>query len=80
MLVLDLEKSQLKISKISTIEKATEEYNNFEQNKGKKAVDAVLVSAQSFDVLQRAYPNYFADITEFSSTLAKLLKKYSKQG
>lgn len=80
LLVLDLEKSQLKISKISTIEKATEEYNNFEQNKGKKAVDAVLVSAQSFDVLQRAYPNYFADITEFSSTLAKLLKKYSKQG
>lgn len=36
--------------------------------------DVVLVSANSFDALKAAYPNYFADITEFSTLMSNLLE------
>ena len=38
--------------------------------------DVVLVSAQSFEALMHAYPNYFANVKEFMSTLTGLIKKY----
>ena len=36
-------------------------------------MDTVLVSTTSFEDLQQAYPNYFADIGEFLSLLLDLL-------
>lgn len=34
----------------------------------------VLVSATSFDDLKEAYPNYFADISEFVGIMRRILK------
>ena len=82
LLVLDIDKMVLAIKAFTGVEKSLEEataaYNRIEAEKGSRSIDAVLVSAQSFDLLAAAYPNYFADITEFSSTLRRLVDKYSK--
>lgn len=78
LLVLDLNKLELVVKKLPNIEKATEEYQRHEVNRDSNMTDVVLVSAQSFESLTHAYPNYFADIQEFSVTLAFLLEKYKK--
>lgn len=36
--------------------------------------DAVLISAESIHALKKAYPNYFADTSDFSRNLEKILK------
>lgn len=38
-------------------------------------MDAVLVSATSFDELNAAYPNYFTDISKFVDMMRTLLKQ-----
>lgn len=76
LLHLDIEKSTLTVSKYNKIEKATEEYNKLELQRNSKNEDVVLVSAQSFEALTHAYPNYFADIAEFITTLGTLIKKH----
>ena len=82
LLVLDIENMFLKISTFPGIEKgldqATEEYNKIEKEKQNKKIDAVLVSAQSYESLVSAYPNYFADIKDFSKLLNNLITKYQK--
>ncbi len=57
-------------------EKATEAYNKFENEKSDDDIDGVLVSAQSYESLVDAYPNYFLDVSEFLREIRSLLKKY----
>lgn len=82
LMVLNIEQASLVITKYAGIEKAldkaTDDYNKIELQKGDAAIDAVLVSALSFEALTHAYPNYFADIKEFTTTLSNLLKKYTQ--
>ena len=77
LLVLDISKSTLHVSKFSGIEKATQEYDKAESEKTAD-MDVVLVSAESFDSLMHAYPNYFANVTEFIDTLFELINKYGE--
>lgn len=76
LLKLNTARPDLDIEKFTSIDKATDAYNQFEIIKNDQRIDAVLVSAQSFDALTHAYPNYFADITGFSNILHQLLDKY----
>jgi ppGpp synthetase/RelA/SpoT-type nucleotidyltranferase len=77
LLALDVEKSALTVKKINGITKATEEYNKLENSNIDKKLDVVLVSTQRFDTLIHAYPNYFADIHDFSRVLHSLIAKHS---
>lgn len=54
---------------------ATQAYNDFEKTKKDPSSDAVLVSAQSYEALVYAYPNYFADITEFAERIINFAEK-----
>jgi len=58
--------------KPSEVEFATNVYDRIEKEAGKN-IDAVLVSASSFEALKLAYPNYFTDISEFVGTMRKIL-------
>lgn len=75
VLILNYEKKTLRIRDFSTqqIDLATKIYNEIEARHDKN-IDTVLVSAQSFKDLREAYPNYFADISEFVNIMNKLLK------
>ena len=75
LMALDINNAKLEISKFKNIEKATDEYNKREMQKS-IGTDVVLVSAQSFEALMHAYPNYFANVKEFMNTLTALIKKY----
>lgn len=44
------------------------------QSMGMRIRDVVLVSAESFDNLQEAYPNYFVDIREFVTIMRDILE------
>lgn len=55
------------------IEIATKVYNQIE-NKTDSSKNTVLVSANSFDALRAAYPNYFTDIQEFVDMMRDLYK------
>ena len=74
-MALNTNNATLEISKFKNIEKATDEYNKREMQKSIET-DVVLVSAQSFEALMHAYPNYFANVKEFMNTLTGLIKKY----
>ena len=66
VLRLDRERSQLLINTYAKneLEKATLEYDLAEKNRASDE-DIVLVSTASFNMLKKAYPNYFSDINEF---------------
>ena len=55
------------------IEKATKVYGGIERMENPD-IDAVLVSATSFDALRAAYPNYFTDISHFRNMVIDMLK------
>lgn len=59
------------------LDAATKRYNELEARRGKGYINSVLVSAQSYENLVVAYPNYFADITEFTALFLELMKKYA---
>lgn len=75
LLRLNFHEQMLKISGFKTeqIEAATNAYNAIEALNDSN-IDAVLVSATSFDELKDAYPNYFTDISKFVSIMRNLLK------
>ena len=75
VLILNYEKKTLRVKGFTTqqIDLATKVYNEIEAEHDKN-IDVVLVSAQSFEDLREAYPNYFSDISEFVNTMNKLLK------
>ena len=77
LLILNIDKMELTVTRISGVERATEEYNAIESSRSDSNIDAVLVSASSFEALTSAYPNYFADIKEFTHKLVELIKKYA---
>lgn len=83
LLVLDLDERKIVVTKFEGVQKGLEEatsaYNEIEQTKGNKRIDAVLVSAQSHDTIMKAYPNYFADIREFVDTLLNIIEKHVKR-
>lgn len=74
VLILDYKDKLVRVRpfKQSQIEIATRVYNRIESNTD-SSKDAVLVSANSFDSLRTAYPNYFADISEFISMMRRIL-------
>lgn len=74
LLILNYETKHLRIQgfKPSHIEEATYLYNKVEATAGEN-IDAVLVSASSFDSLRVSYPNYFADIGQFVDMMRKIL-------
>ena len=69
VLILNYKKKSLQVRGFSTkqVDLATNIYNKIEAENNKD-IDVVLVSATSFDDLREAYPNYFADISEFISS------------
>lgn len=75
VLILNYKEKMLRVRGFSTkqIDLATKVYNEIEANNNPE-VDVVLVSASSFEELKEAYPNYFADISEFVFTMRKLIK------
>lgn len=74
LLRLNFSKKMLNVNAFSTsqIELATKVYNDIEATKNQN-IDAVLVSANSFDSLKAAYPNYFTDISQFVDIMRKIL-------
>lgn len=78
LLALNLDEHEIQITHFPGVEKglddATKRYNEIEQSKGDKNIDVVLVAAQSYETLVDAYPNYFADISEFIKTLLSILQ------
>lgn len=75
VLILNYKKKMLRVRGFSTkqVDLATRAYNEIE-SKNDKNIDAVLVSAHSFNDLREAYPNYFADISEFVAIMNIYLK------
>lgn len=61
------------------LELATEAYKTFEQQKEYLNKDCVLVSAESYEALVDAYPNYFMDVNKFLKVIHKIIKKYDAQ-
>ncbi len=76
ILALDYDEHKLTVSpfRASDFEKANERYNSIEATRTDKKIDAVLVRVSSFDVLKKAYPNYFSDIKEFVHIVESYLK------
>ena len=76
LLVLNLEDHNLTITmyKPSEIQIATQVYDTIEAGNDPN-INAVLVSANSFATVKKAYPNYFVDITDFLNKIKKLYKE-----
>lgn len=74
ILLLDYQKMSVSIRSFisSKIENATKTYNQIEKYTDK---NAVLVSATSFNTLRLAYPNYFADISEFINIVYEIYNR-----
>lgn len=75
LLILDYDKKLVRIRSFSkqNIEIATTVYNKIE-NTTDSTKNTVLVSANSFDALRAAYPNYFTDINDFITMMRDLYK------
>lgn len=78
LLELDISGEKLNITGYPTgqEEKAILDYAKAEKrNQGKKEYDVVLVGVDATNDLKKAYPNYFADTTDFLENLKKILNK-----
>jgi ppGpp synthetase/RelA/SpoT-type nucleotidyltranferase len=74
--LLELAENTINITKykLSEFDRATAAYLQKEkESKSDSATDVVLVAAESMYALQNAYPNYFADSTEFVQLMEKAL-------
>lgn len=74
LLELNLQNYRLRVHEFKThqIILATNVYNKLESMNDPN-LDVVLVSASSFNALKSAYPNYFADISEFIKIMRRIL-------
>lgn len=72
LLSLNIQTKELSIEsyKIGKINEVSDKYNFIEQ-KSNSDLDVVLVSANSFDELKKAYPNYFGDVKRFIDIVKK---------
>lgn len=75
ILILDYKRKVVSIRafKSSNIEIATKAYGQIENQTDK---NVVLVSANSFDTLREAYPNYFVDISGFVDMMRGIIKRH----
>ena len=76
--LLELAENTINITKykLSEFDRATAAYLQKEkESKSDTATDVVLVAAESMYALQNAYPNYFADSTEFVQLMEMALAK-----
>lgn len=78
LLILDYNNSSIDIHSFKQSEQqlASKMYDNMEYRFSDTA-DIVLVSANSFDTLRAAYPNYFSDISEFLEVLENTFANYN---
>ena len=79
LLELDILGEKLNITSYAKEEeqKAIVEYSTLEKrHSGRKDYDVVLVGVDTANDLQKAYPNYFVDTTEFLNNLKKIINKY----
>lgn len=77
LLLLEIDKSNIKVMRFanSQLEVATKKYDELEKEyRDNPKKDVVLVSAESVHSLKKAYPNYFADTTEFSKNIEKIIE------
>jgi hypothetical protein len=77
LLLLEIDKSNIKVFRYPTghLDAATEKYAELESMyKDNPQKDVVLVSAESVRGLKKAYPNYFADTSEFSKNIEKVIE------
>lgn len=77
LLILEIDKSNIQIRRFSPahIDAATQQYADLEKKyEGSSDKDVVLVSAESVHSLKKAYPNYFADTTEFSKNIERVIE------
>ncbi len=61
----------------SELSKALEMYRTMEEEATRPGADVVLVSVDDLKTIRRAYPNYFADTTEFLKVVAQATKEPS---
>lgn len=75
VIILDYAEKEVTIKdfKSSNIEIATQVYGQIENNAN---TDVVLVSANSFEALREAYPNYFVDISRFVNMIKSIIRNY----
>lgn len=79
LLELNISREQLNLSGFTQKQEkeAIEAYSAAEKrNQGNTAFDVVLVGADTTSDLEKAYPNYFVDTTEFLNELKKVVGKY----
>lgn len=78
LIVLDSINHAVEISRYDrdSFFEAAQDYATIEHevSLGRKIVEPVLVSAGSIDKLEKAYPNFFLDTTEFTNALTSILK------
>lgn len=77
LLVLEIDKSNIGIMRFPRehIASATEKYAELEKEyRNNKNKDVVLVAAESVHGLKKAYPNYFADTTEFAKNIERVIQ------
>ncbi len=75
LLILNYETHRLRVNQypLSQLDKANTVYKKIEDENDPN-IDVVLVSANSFDTMRAAYPNYFYDISKFIDTLKQFIK------
>lgn len=73
LLVLDVSANKISVTGYADRQKASEAVAEIEQSK-RMELDAVLVWVNSIKKLRAAYPNYYADTTEFLDALTIALK------
>ena len=81
LLILEVDRSNIKVMRFPQghIDSATKKYAELEKEfKDNTDKDVVLVSAESVHELKKAYPNYFADTTEFSKNIERIIEANKK--
>lgn len=81
LLILEIDESKIQIKRFAgdQLDIATKSYADYEKKfEDNLARDVVLVSASSIHGLRKAYPNYFADTTEFYKNLEKIIEANRK--
>jgi len=74
MMTLNANSGSIKVSRFTTLERATKVYGMKEiELRDSIEEDVVLVSTESLKTLKLAYPNYFADTTQFRQILNRLM-------
>lgn len=81
LLTLEIDTSNIQIRRFPAhkLDDAVEQYASREKEfSNNKDRDVVLVSAESLRGLRKAYPNYFADTSEFSRNIERIIEANKK--